>query len=57
MDTKDLIASIDQSTTTTKFSVFRLNGELVDQTLIEHTQIVPQSGWLEHSPTEIIKNV
>lgn len=44
------VASIDQSTTSTKFSVFRLNGELVEQTILEHKQIVPKEGWLEHDP-------
>lgn len=51
------MASIDQSTTSTKFSVFLTTGELVEQTILEHKQIVPKEGWLEHDPNEIIKNV
>jgi len=40
------VASIDQSTTSTKFSVFETNGKLVDKEVILHNQITPQDGWL-----------
>ena len=51
------LGSIDQSTTSTKFSLFRPNGQLVDQEIIEHAQICPKEGWLEHDPQEIIVNI
>lgn len=57
MDSEILIASVDQSTTTTKFSVFKSNGELVEQTIVDHKQIVPKQGWLEHDPEQIMANV
>lgn len=44
------VASIDQSTTATKFSVFEINGKLVDKEVIQHRQITPHDGWLEHDP-------
>lgn len=50
------VASLDQSTTSTKFSIFETNGKLVDKEIIQHRQITPQDGWLEHDPIEIIKN-
>lgn len=53
---KQYVASIDQSTTSTKFSVFETNGKLVDKEIIQHSQITPQDGWLEHDPLEILKN-
>jgi glycerol kinase len=42
MEKENYVASIDQSTTSTKFSVFRTNGSLVEQTILEHKQIVPK---------------
>ncbi len=37
----DYVASIDQSTTSTKFSVFSTSGKLIDQEVIEHKQYSP----------------
>lgn len=37
----DYVASIDQSTTSTKFSVFTTSGKLIDQEVIEHKQYSP----------------
>lgn len=51
------LASLDQSTTSTKCSIYRENGEIISQSIIEHTQICHQEGYLEHNPLEIIKNV
>lgn len=50
-------ASIDQSTTSTKFMLYNKNGDLLINTMREHTQITLQSGWLEHDPTEIVSNL
>lgn len=50
------VASIDQSTTSTKFSIFSTNGKLIDKEIIPHRQITPQDGWLEHDPIEILDN-
>lgn len=51
------IASLDQSTTSTKFSVFSTDGGLIAKHLIEHEQICKAEGWLEHNPLQIINNV
>ncbi len=51
------IASLDQSTTSTKFSVFSIDGVLIAKHLIEHEQICKAEGWLEHNPLQIINNV
>ena len=36
---KKYVASLDQSTTTTKFSLYLLDGTLVDQEIVTHKQI------------------
>ncbi len=51
------LCSLDQSTTSTKFSLFQTNGKLIAQDIIEHQQYTPSQGLLEHDPIEIIKNV
>ena len=54
---KRFIASIDQGTTSTRclyFNVDTLNFEGAHQ--IEHKQITPHPGWLEHDAEEIYKN-
>ena len=51
------IAAIDQSTTSTKFSIIDQKGNIVEQTMIEHKQITPQNGWLEHDAIEILQNL
>jgi glycerol kinase len=50
------LASLDQSTTSTKFSIFSGRGELIAKEVIEHKQICPREGLLEHDPLEIIAN-
>lgn len=44
------LASLDQSTTSTKFSIFSQAGQLLAKEVIEHKQICPQEGLLEHDP-------
>jgi glycerol kinase len=52
----ELIGSIDQGTTSTRFMVFNPAGEEITKAQMEHEQILPQQGWVEHNPLEIIKN-
>ena len=47
------IASIDQGTTSTRCILFNHQGEIVSQSQIEHEQIYPQPGWVEHDAREI----
>jgi glycerol kinase len=51
-----LLATIDQSTTATKFSVFDTQGNQIAQSLVPHQQISIHPGWLEHNPQEIFDN-
>jgi len=47
------VAAIDQGTTSSRFMVFDHSGKVVTHDQKEHTQIYPQSGWVEHDPLEI----
>jgi glycerol kinase len=49
----DYVAAIDQGTTSTRFMVFDHTGSEVARHQLEHTQILPRAGWVEHDPTEI----
>jgi glycerol kinase len=49
----DLVGAIDQGTTSTRFMVFDHGGNEVGKHQLEHEQILPQAGWVEHSPVEI----
>lgn len=48
-----LIAAIDQGTTSTRCILFNKEGQIVSKAQLEHTQIYPQPGWVEHDPHEI----
>jgi len=47
------VGALDQGTTSTRFMVFDASGAEVARRQIEHAQILPQPGWVEHDPTEI----
>ncbi|HXF64920.1 MAG TPA: glycerol kinase GlpK [Caldilineaceae bacterium] len=49
----DLVGAIDSGTTSTRFMLFDQTGAVVAYDQREHTQIFPQSGWVEHDPEEI----
>jgi glycerol kinase len=46
-------AAVDQGTTSTRFMIFNQSGEVVSVHQMEHEQIYPQAGWVEHDPLEI----
>ena len=50
------IGSLDQGTTSTRFIIFNNLGEIVGQHQVEHQQILPKSGWVEHDAAEIWRN-
>lgn len=50
------IGAIDQGTTSSRFIVFDAAGSIVASAQKEHAQLYPQPGWVEHSPTEILRN-
>ena len=50
------ILAIDQGTTSTRAIVFDHAGKIVSTGQMEHEQIFPKSGWVEHDPMEIWRN-
>ena len=51
-----LIGAIDQGTSSTRFIVFDDSSRIVASSQMEHAQIYPQPGWVEHDPLEIWRN-
>lgn len=49
----EYVGAIDQGTTSTRFMVFNHSGDAVGSAQLEHEQILPQAGWVEHDPVEI----
>ncbi|KRC66764.1 glycerol kinase [Aeromicrobium sp. Root236] len=49
----EYVGSIDQGTTSTRFMIFDHSGNEVARHQLEHDQIMPQAGWVEHNPAEI----
>ena len=54
---QNLIASIDQGTSSSRFMVFDKDGNTVCSHQKEHKQIYPKEGWVEHDPEEIWQSV
>jgi glycerol kinase len=50
---RDFVAAIDQGTTSTRFMVFDHGGNEIAKHQLEHQQILPRAGWVEHNPIEI----
>ncbi len=50
------VAAIDQGTTSTRFMVFDHGGAVVARHQLEHAQLLPRPGWVEHDPLEIWQN-
>jgi glycerol kinase len=50
------IVAIDQGTTSTRAIVFDHSGSIVSSGQLEHKQIMPKAGWVEHDPIEIWRN-
>jgi len=51
------VAALDQGTTSTRFMVFDAAGAEVSRRQLEHAQILPSPGWVEHDPIEIAARV
>jgi glycerol kinase len=49
----DFVAAIDQGTTSTRCMIFDHSGREVGKYQLEHEQIMPKAGWVEHDPLEI----
>lgn len=52
-----VIAAIDQGTTSTRCILFNRNAETLANHQLPHEQIFPKAGWVEHDPLEILANV
>ena len=50
----DYVVAIDQGTTSSRAIIFDKSGSIVSSGQLEHEQIFPQAGWVEHNPVEII---
>jgi glycerol kinase len=50
------VAAIDQGTTSTRFMVFSREGRVIASHQLEHDQIYPSPGWVEHDPMQIWHN-
>ena len=53
---EQFVISIDQGTTSTRAIVFNELGVDLASGQLEHKQIMPQAGWVEHDPMEIWNN-
>jgi glycerol kinase len=51
------ILSIDQGTTSSRAIVFDHGANVVSSGQLEHEQIFPRAGWVEHDPLELWRNV
>ena len=51
------VLAIDQGTTSSRAIVFDHGGHVVATGQLEHEQILPRAGWVEHDPVEIWGNV
>ncbi|MFC7386639.1 glycerol kinase GlpK [Sphaerisporangium rhizosphaerae] len=49
----DFVGAVDQGTTSTRFMIFDHGGNEIARHQLEHEQILPQAGWVEHNPVEI----
>jgi glycerol kinase len=50
------LGAIDQGTTSTRCIVFDESTRIVAESQLEHAQIYPQPGWVEHDAIEIWRN-
>ena len=50
---KKYVGAVDQGTTSTRFMIFDHAGQVVGIHQLEHEQIYPKPGWVEHNPLEI----
>ncbi len=50
------VMAIDQGTTSTRAMIFDHDGAVVAVDQVEHEQILPRAGWVEHDAVEIWEN-
>jgi glycerol kinase len=47
------VGALDQGTTSTRFMIFDRGGNEIARHQLEHEQIMPKPGWVEHDPLQI----
>jgi glycerol kinase len=52
----DYVLAIDQGTTSSRAIIFDKSGSIISMGQLEHEQIFPKAGWVEHDPKEIWNN-
>lgn len=52
----DYVLAIDQGTTSSRAIIFDKSGSIISTGQLEHEQIFPKAGWVEHDPAEIWNN-
>jgi glycerol kinase len=57
MQPRSLVAAIDQGTTSSRCILFDRSGRSVASHQLEHAQIAPKPGWVEHDADEILDRV
>ena len=57
VEPRSLVAAIDQGTTSSRCILFDRAGEPVASHQLEHAQITPRPGWVEHDADEILERV
>lgn len=50
------VGALDQGTTSSRFMVFDTEGNIMAVSQLEHRQIHPHPGWVEHDALEILEN-
>ena len=53
----EYVLAIDQGTTSSRAMVFDRSARVVASGQLEHDQIFPRAGWVEHDPQQIWANV
>ncbi|MDO4717564.1 MAG: glycerol kinase GlpK [Propionibacteriaceae bacterium] len=56
MTEEKFILAVDQGTTSTRAIIFNHAGTIVSVGQMEHEQIFPRAGWVEHDPIEVWNN-
>ena len=56
MPVKKYVGAVDQGTTSTRFLLFNHSGEITAGHQMEHKQIYPKAGYVEHDAMEIWEN-
>ena len=57
MEPRSLVAAIDQGTTSSRCILFDRSGWPVASHQLEHAQLTPRPGWVEHDAEELLANV